>query len=323
MQLGANGPTVGPTFTAQLPGASRYCRLYAPEAPVAVGRETGVPPRPRPLILGHRGARTQAPENTLPAFRRALQAGADGVELDVRLTGDGHVVVLHDATLARTTDGQGRVHRHTLAQLRRLDAGSWFGPDFSGTRLCTLQEALDLLAGATLVNVELKGSLWAGPGLEGAVSKIVRAREMLGQVLVSSFSTADLWRLRRVDDAIALGWLHGPGPAGWLRLLWARLLHLQALHPFHSTVSEAYVGRAHRRGLRVFVWTINKESQAKQLAAWGVNGLITDRPEEMRHWLLQAGYRESPRRKPVPNKCWDGFLAFSRAGQEGRRIGTT
>lgn len=111
----------------------------------------------RPLVLAHRGARREAPENTLPAFRRALELGADGVELDVRLNQDVAVIVFHDDRLDRLTDGQGMVERTSTFRLRELDAGKPLGPAFAGTRLCTLPEALEVLRPARLVNIELKG----------------------------------------------------------------------------------------------------------------------------------------------------------------------
>lgn len=245
----------------------------------------------RPLVLGHRGARREAPENTLPAFRRAMQAGADGVELDVHLSGDGHPVVIHDATLDRTSDGSGRVSQTPLARLRQLDAGGWFGPSFAGTGLPTLAEALEVLAAATLVNIELKGSSRPAGRLERQVLQAVQAAGMPGQVILSSFSPAPLWRLRQ-SGPIALGWLHGPGPAGAVGLLLARLLRLQALHPFHGALSAGYLRRAHRQGLQVNTWTVNEEAAVHRLARLGVDAIITDCPEKVRQWLQETAAGE-------------------------------
>ncbi len=242
-------------------------------------------PADRPLILGHRGTRQEAPENTIPAFRYALAVGADGVELDVRLTADGQAVVMHDASLERTTDGRGLLAQTTLAELRELDAGRWFGPAFAGTPPCTLGEALEVLAPARLVNIELKGSLWSERGLERAVLEVVHEQGRQEQVILSCFSPIPLLRLRRMDPQIALAWLHGPGLSGRLGLLLARLLRLQALHPFYRVLSPAYLRQAHRRGLRVLTWTVNQEADFRRLAAWGVDGLVSDRPAEAVRWL--------------------------------------
>lgn len=238
----------------------------------------------RPLVLAHRGARLEAPENTLPAFRRALELGADGAELDVQLTRDGAAIVLHDATLERTSDGQGPVARATLAELRRLDAGSWFGRAFAGTRLCTLAEALEVLAPAARVNVELKGP--AGKGMLAArVLEAVRGAGLAERAILSSFSLAHLVRLRRLDGRAALAWLHGPGAAGRPAFWLARLLRLQGLHPLHRTVSERYVKRAHLQRLHVIPWTVNDQAEVRRMAGWGVDAIITDRPGEVRRWV--------------------------------------
>jgi glycerophosphoryl diester phosphodiesterase len=170
----------------------------------------------RPLVLAHRGALQEAPENTLPAFRLALEQGADGVELDVRLTRDGQPIVFHDATLNRTTDGRGLVARATLSELRRLDAGAMFGPAFAGTRLCTLGEALETLSSAKLVNIELKGPSGPGGQLERQVLEAVEEAGARDRVVLSSFGPTKLKRLRRIDRQVAAAWLHGSGP--FLRL---------------------------------------------------------------------------------------------------------
>ncbi|MBN1483195.1 MAG: glycerophosphodiester phosphodiesterase [Chloroflexia bacterium] len=241
----------------------------------------------KPLVLGHRGAREQAPENTLPALRRALALGAHGVELDVRLSRDDRVMVIHDALLERTTNGQGPLDHRSYAELKELDAGAWFGPDFEGTALPTLEEALQLLSGAALINVELKGSGLQSRGLERRVWQCLCQGGMAGRVILSSFSPLHLWRLRRLDREIALGWLHESGPLSFGALLWARLLRLQALHPSLRTVSAGYVQRAQRQGLRVLVWTVNEKPAVLRLAGWGVDGIITDRPGQVRQWLQE------------------------------------
>ncbi|HEV8663384.1 MAG TPA: glycerophosphodiester phosphodiesterase family protein, partial [Candidatus Methylomirabilis sp.] len=121
------------------------------------------------LNIAHRGASADAPENTLPAFEAALAAGADALELDVHLAADGAIVVIHDITLARTTSGRGFVGRHTLADLKRLDAGSWFGARFAGTAIPTLEEVVTLARGRARLFVELKAGSDFYPGIEGAV----------------------------------------------------------------------------------------------------------------------------------------------------------
>lgn len=241
----------------------------------------------RPLVLGHRGARREAPENTLPAFRRALEMGADGVELDARLSADGQVIVFHDDRLERTTDGRGAVACASWDELRCLDAGSHFSPTFAGTRICTLAEALEVLQPARLVNIELKGPD-EDTGLERRVLEVVRRAGLEGRVVFSSFVVEHLRRLRALDGGAALAWLYNWPWQTEAALALAGEVELWGLHPAVRAVRAGLVCRAHQRGLRVLPWTVNAEATVRRLARWGADGVITDRPSEVRRWLEQA-----------------------------------
>ena len=160
----------------------------------------------RCLIIGHRGASADAPENTLAAFRRAAENGADGIELDVRLSGDGDVVVIHDATVDRTTNGQGSVASMTVAELQALDAGS-------GEYIPTLDEVFALFGDSFLYNVELKGSGARDRGLEAAVAELITTHNLERQVVVSSFNQFSLRRARRLlpsNTMTAVLWYYPP-----------------------------------------------------------------------------------------------------------------
>lgn len=242
--------------------------------------------RGRPLVLGHRGARLEAPENTLPALRRALELGADGVELDARLSADGEAIVFHDDRLERTTNGRGYVAQMTLAELRQLDAGSRFGPAFAGTRICTLAEALELLRPARLVNVELKGPP-EDAGLERCVLEVVHRAGMGERVVFSSFDPEHLRRLRAVDGSATLAWLYNWPWQTEQAFRLAEEVGLWGLHPAGRAVRAGLIRRAHRHGLRVLAWTVNAAVAARRMARWGIDGLITDRPGEMRRWVEQ------------------------------------
>ena len=242
----------------------------------------------RPLVLGHRGARREAPENTLPAFRRALEVGADGVELDARLSADGQVIVFHDDRLERTTDGRGAVARASWDELRHLDAGSHFSPAFAGTRICTLAEALEVLRPARLVNVELKGPP-EDTGLERRVLEVVRQAGLGERVVFSSFAPEHLRRLRALDGGAALAWLYN-----WLwqteqAFALAGEVGLWGLHPAGRAVRAGLIRRAHQLGLRVVPWTVNAEAAVLRMARWGIDGLITDRPGDVRRWIERIG----------------------------------
>lgn len=233
----------------------------------------------RRLLLGHRGASAEAPANTEAAFRRAMEAGADGVELDVHMTRDGHAVVIHDETVDAVTGTSGRIREMTLAEVQQLDAGSYFGPEFAGARIPTLDEALDAVGAEAIVNIELKGTSIAADGLEREIVRVVHAHGMGERVIVSSFNPIRLWRLRRIDRRLPRGMLHGRETPVYVRDLWfLPLVQPDALHPSYRMVDAAYMKRAHQWGVRVNVWTVDEPAQARRLLKLGVDGIITNDP---------------------------------------------
>lgn len=237
----------------------------------------------RRLLLGHRGAAAEAPANTLPAFRRAMEVGADGTELDVHLTRDGHVVAIHDETVDSVTGVPGRVRDLTLAEIQRLDAGRYFGPEHAGARIPTLSEVFQALGPEAVVNVELKGTSATSEGLEREVVRIIHAHGMRERVIVSSFNPARLLRLRALDPQLPRGMLHGPRTPIFVRDLWfLPLVQPDALHPHHSMVDEAYMKRAHQWGVRVNVWTVDDPDEARRLVELGVDSIITNDPARLR-----------------------------------------
>ncbi|NOZ27924.1 MAG: glycerophosphodiester phosphodiesterase [Chloroflexi bacterium] len=236
----------------------------------------------RPLVFAHRGAKAVAPENTIPAFLKAAEMGADGVELDVQFSSDGALVVIHNMTLDETTDGHGRVTSHTLEELKRLDAGSWFAPEFAGTRLCTLEEALDAIGDRLLVNIEMKSFSMGNDGMAEEVARIIQQRDLYDQVLVSSFNPFTLRRLKKVDPRIETGLLYAPGLPVYLSRAWLRpWARPDALHPEYVMVDEAYMQWARRKGYPVNVWTVNEPDDMRRMIDLGVNIIITDYPDRL------------------------------------------
>lgn len=245
--------------------------------------------RGRRLLLGHRGATAEAPENTVASFRRAMEVGADGVELDVQLTADGQVVVIHDESIAAVTGRPGLVRELTLAQIRSLDAGSHFSQAFEGERIPTLDEALDAVGPEAVVNVELKGTGIRSDGLEREVVRIVSAHGIGQRVIFSSFNPLHLWRTRRLAPEIARAMLHSPDEPAYLRELWLLpLAQPDAFHPDSVMVDKAYVRRARRAGVRVNVWTVDDPAEARRLLALGVDGLITNDPRRLREVMQES-----------------------------------
>ncbi len=250
--------------------------------------------RGRALNFAHRGAREEAPENTLPAFLRAAALGADGVELDAQLSACGVPVIIHDFTLERTTDGTGPVGMMPLAALRELDAGARFSPEFTGTPIPTLDEVLEVVGQRLLVNVELKFSSPVGAGamrLARAVVEVIRRHGLSKRVLCSSFNPLALRALRRIAPDLPVGFLVAPDQPLLAR---GRLAHLvagkhEARHPHFSMITPGYVAWAHRAGYRVNTWTVNEADDINRMVQLGVDAIISDRPGVVRGILRPTG----------------------------------
>lgn len=238
--------------------------------------------RGRTLVFGHRGASAYAPMNTLPAFELAAQQGADGIELDVHRSSDGHAVIVHDFTVDATTDGSGPVAEKTLAELKALDAGSWFGDAFKGVRIPTLDEVFEAVGQRLLVNVEIKSQTPETDGVEQVVAEVIARHSMQRRVIVSSFNPLTLQRFRAAMPEVPIGFLHAPGIPVDTEALMTRLgLAHEARHPYHELIDAAYMDWARASGYRVNTWTVNDSARARVLGALGVDAIITDRPDEI------------------------------------------
>jgi glycerophosphoryl diester phosphodiesterase len=244
-------------------------------------------PRDRPLNIGHRGASAAAPQNTLAAFRKAVELGADGVELDVQLSADGAVVVIHDFTVDKTTNGTGRVADKTLAELKALDAGSRFSPHFAGERIPTLAEVFEAIDGRLLVNIELKApdKNW-NTALVGPVLEIVRSHGMQAQVLFSSFNPHVLYAMKQLAPDIPAGALYSSDSLAYVRRAWLEpFIPHEARHPHYSMVTGPIVEWCHAHSLRVNTWTVDDPAEMRRLVAAGVNSIITNKPDVLKSVL--------------------------------------
>lgn len=219
------------------------------------------------LCIGHRGARGHEPENTLRSIRRALELGANAIEIDVWFV-DGELVVFHDSTLDRTTDGRGQLTRKTFAHLRTLDAGR-------GERIPTLREVCETVARRALINVELKGPRTAAPVAALLHEMVVLHGWRYSDFLVSSFSRRELLAVPDPQIPIAL-LLARPSRLCWWN---ARRVRAVAVNPALRYASRRFIDEAHRRGLRVFVYTVNAPADIARLREWGADGVFTDFPE--------------------------------------------
>jgi glycerophosphoryl diester phosphodiesterase len=230
-----------------------------------------------PILIAHRGGSLEAPENTMAAFRHAIELGMRFVELDVQMTRDGELVVIHDETLDRTTDGSGPVRDYTLEEIRRFDAGSSFDIQYAGERVPTLREVLELCVGAGVgVVIELKAPE-INMGMEEKVAAIVGEMWTRGaeNIWCISFHHDAIRKMRSLDAAMPLGYLYMPGedfaqPDDTV----------QAVCPYFVDAIQhpEQVARAHQLGKFVFIYTANEEAHMRRLVEAGVDGMVSDRP---------------------------------------------
>jgi glycerophosphoryl diester phosphodiesterase len=229
-------------------------------------------------VVAHRGASGHAPENTLAAFRRAVELGASFIETDLQLSRDVHFVAIHDETLERTTSGTGPVHERTLAELRQMDAGSWFGSDYSGEKIPTLEEVLEFARQKDVVfYLELKPC--AAWGAEHALVGALRQAGEIARAVVLSFDGGTLGMLRKLEPTLMTGLLAesmSDDPIGTAVKVGARQLAVRG-----DLVTPALLAEARKADLQVVSWTINHPAHMRALADAGVDGIITDYPERL------------------------------------------
>jgi glycerophosphoryl diester phosphodiesterase len=234
-------------------------------------------------VIAHRGAARLAPENTLPAFRLAADLGADAIELDARLTADGAVVVLHDLTLDRTTNGTGKVTERGLTDLKSLDAGAKFGARFAGEQIPILDEVIEAMGRRVLINVELKDyESVLDRRLAEAVVRIVRHHGLERRVLLSTFNPFGLRAVRRLAPEVPRALLLWATEKKWMQLASRWLAPFEACHPHEGITDRQMIAAEHARGRRVNVWTVNDADRMRELLLLGVDGLITDAPDVAR-----------------------------------------
>ncbi len=236
------------------------------------------------IVIAHRGASGHAPENTMAAFRLARDLGADGIELDVQLTSDGFVVVLHDEDVRRTSDGLGRVSSMTLQELRTLDFGGWFSDAFQGERIPLLLEVVEFVSATGLwLNIELKGSPDLSPALPRAVADIVRGRLDPLRTILSTFDTPAMEEiaslLSEYPRALLVEKLDGSSWEGISRRDANGSPFYRFVHPHFSALDAGRVTRIHDAGLKIHPWTLDRIRPLARMVELGVDGVITGFPE--------------------------------------------
>lgn len=272
--------------------------------------------RGRVWVIGHRGAMGHCPENTFASFERALDLGADWIELDVHRTRDGALAVIHDELVDRTTNGHGLVKDHTLAELMQLDAGAWFAPEFAGQRIPILDEVLVWAREhQTVVDIEIKNAPIYYAGIEEAVVESLDRAGMAEQVIVISFDHRSVQRLKALDGRIVTGVLYAARPVdGGLGL--ARAAQADAVLPHWAYVRREDVEVAHDAGLAVAPWASSDPAVLGNLIAAGVDAIGTNHPDVLRQ--VMAGRRTGAGIDRDPQNVVSASAAKLEAGDSNR-----
>lgn len=253
----------------------------------------------RPLIIAHRGASGEAPENTLAAFQLGLKQGCDGIELDVHLTKDGQIAVIHDENIKRTTDGEGLIREMTTAELKKYDAGSWFSNKYKGEKIPLLEEVFELVPKEILINIEIKNIPSFYVGIEEKLLNLLVRYDRVNTVIVSSFDHQCLHRLKKQNRNIKIGLLYFENlvdHAGFAKLFG---LPVESLHPDQRALRAEDVRIAIENGLKVYTWTCNSEENMKRMIDYGVSGIITNYPARLKS-LIEG-------KQKVAKKKWGLF----------------
>ena len=233
----------------------------------------------RPLVWAHRGASGYAPENTLPAFQKAFQMGADGIELDVQMTKDGELVVCHDETIGRTSNGSGWIKDKTLAELKALDF-SCGQKDFAGVTIPTMREVFELLAPTDMIiNIELKTGIVFYLGMTKKLLELTSECGFSDRVIYSSFNHYTIKHIREIAPEAKLGFLYADGTIDMPS--YAIKHGIQALHPaLYNIQFPGFIEECRQRGLAVNVWTVNEEEHLGLCCKAGVDAIITNYPDK-------------------------------------------
>jgi glycerophosphoryl diester phosphodiesterase len=247
------------------------------------------------LLFGHRGVPQEAPENTLAGFRRALELGLDGVELDVRLCSSGEMVIFHDDDVSRLTNGSGRICELCFDELRRLDAGIRFEEKFQGEKIPSLEEVFELVGGRMLVNVELKTDSLRDQGLEAKVIALIEKMNLQSSIILSSFNPFSLWRAKQKGPDLVAALLFADDQPVHLRRAWATaIINVDGIHPRHPLITEKLMRKARSRKWFVGAWTVDAVARATRFFDIGVDIIISNRPAQLRQALAQERETRRP-----------------------------
>ncbi len=246
---------------------------------------------PNPVLIAHRGASAHAPENTLPAFHLAISQGAPAIELDVQLSADGKVVVFHDFTVSRTTNGSGRIQRKTLGQLKTLNAGTSFGTAYPDSKIPTLEEVFNDVDPAIFMNIELKNIISPFDSLPKKVAELIQKYQAVNRVLISSFNPVALSRMYRHLSSVPRELLlHKPAHIDLCLLFPSLISDVQTISTSLAFITEYRVNALHDLGKKVYAYTLNYPADILHALKCGVDGFFTDDPVLGLRTLSMSGY---------------------------------
>lgn len=232
-----------------------------------------------PIVFAHRGASLYAPENTLSAFQTALEQGAPAMETDAKLSTDGEVVLIHDQTVNRTTNGKGRVSDFTLVELKELDAGCFFGPQFAGETIPSLREVFEVFGKRLYYNIELTNYRTPWDNLVKKVVELVKEFHYEENVLFSSFYPLELTQAKRLLPEVPLAFIEINKPVTRKLSGWLHQLLPDIIEPTYTYLDEAYVQKQRGWGKRIQVYTVNRPEEIRKMVRLGVDGIISDNPK--------------------------------------------
>lgn len=234
-------------------------------------------------IIAHRGSSKAAPENTKAAFKQAIKDKADGIELDVHLSADNQVIVIHDPTIDRTSKGQGFIKDLSLNELKKLDFGSYFSDEFKGEKVLTLTETLDIIKDIELINIEIKKGYNINQGIEEEVLKSIEAVNLKNEIIISSFNHESLKILKNTKNDIKIA------PLLYARLYkpweYAKSLKAEYLHLYYKLVNKEIIENCHQHGIKVNVFTVDEKYDLSKMIEYNVDGIITNYPVKARNLL--------------------------------------
>lgn len=230
-------------------------------------------------IVAHRGASGYCPENTMAAFEKAVELNVDSIELDIRLTKDGIPVICHDAKIKRTSNGEGYIHELTLEELKQYDFGSWYGADFEGERIPTLEEVLIFLKEHDVkLNIEIKNGPILQDNIEEEMLRLVSKYDFNDRVWVSSFDHQSLKKVTDLDENIRVGFIFHLNLVKMFDYIDNSGIEPYSIHPNYFYITKEMIAEAHKRNYKVFAYTVDDIAVGEKYEEMGVDGMVTNKP---------------------------------------------